>query len=333
MVTNIVRVSAAEVDASKKRLEDIAEDNNLTVQQVTEGYPLSNVKGDTLHRVSDRSRPPKIKTTTEFKANPTRNLLNQRGLIAETLPPTPIKDFQTQYIVSYPSYMFGDFLSWLINQHNNFPKWQLCKILPYSPSSERITWPFMQMQPKWFYFLDELSSVYIDGTQEAFDNLSNWDEMNQNVKKFSSKIHNDVHQSAWERNHPFQIPDVLGHTISVEGAEMIRAVMPNTKIIQMHIEDITGITYKTYRQRCQIPPKPHNRQPTSSQADKILAILDQLEYNNQLAPTEQDHIVYIDKIFNNDDSEYEKLCNFIDEDPIDDWKERTNIYLERILLT
>jgi len=191
----------------------------------------------------------------------------------------------------------------------------------------------MQMQPKWFYFLDELSSVYIDGTQEAFDNLSNWDEMNQNVKKFSSKIHNDVHQSAWERNHPFQIPDVLGHTISVEGAEMIRAVMPNTKIIQMHIEDITGITYKTYRQRCQIPPKPHNRQPSSSQADKILAILDQLEYNNQLAPTEQDHIVYIDKIFNNDDSEYEKLCNFIDEDPIDDWKERTNIYLERILLT
>ena len=57
-----------------------------------------------------------------------RNIVNGDGEIKLTIPTIPIKHYQTHYIVSYASYMYGDFIQWLINQHNNFPHY-------FSPSS------------------------------------------------------------------------------------------------------------------------------------------------------------------------------------------------------
>ena len=260
-----------------------------------------------------------------------RNIVNGDGEIKLTIPTIPIKHYQTHYIVSYASYMYGDFIQWLINQHNNFPHWQKMQIRPFSPVSHEISWPYVTMKPKWLYFLDDLSNIFIasdvarigDG-RSAEREFAHNDDKNYTVSKFASKIYTKdfskiyglnqlsrVGHPQQYRNAPFQTPDEIGHTVSAEGLEKIRAVVPNTKCIQLQIEDLGSDAFHTYTKR------------TSGDSQRILMILDDLEL--------PDFVLYVDKIFALDDGEYKRLLDFIEEDPIDNWKERVKIYTERVV--
>ena len=231
-----------------------------------------------------------------------RNLINGNGEIKLTIPTIPIKHYQTHYIVSYASYMYGDFIQWLINQHNNFPHWQKMQIMPFSPVVLKISWPYVTMKPKWLYFLDDLANICISYN----------DDKNYTVSKFASKIYNFGPDFWQDRNAPFQTPDQIGHTVSAEGLEKIRAIVPNTKCIQLQIEDLDSDAFHTYTKR------------TSGDSLRILMILDDLEL--------PDFVLYVDKIFALDDGEYKRLLDFIEEDPIDNWKELVKIYTENIIL-
>jgi hypothetical protein len=226
-----------------------------------------------------------------------RNLIDANGEIKFTIPTIPIKHYQTHYIVSYAAYMYGDFIQWLINQHNNFPHWQKMQIRPFSPDSPEISWPYVTLKPKWLYFLDDLANIFI-----ATKRRHNPDIKNYTVSKFASKIY---------RNPPFDAPDEIGHTVSSEGLEKIRSVVPNTKCIQLQIEDLSSDAFHTYTKR------------TSGDSQRILMILDNLEL--------PDFVLYVDKIFALDDGEYKRLLDFIEEDPIDNWKELVKIYTERVV--
>ena len=247
-----------------------------------------------------------------------RNLINGNGEIKLTIPTIPIKHYQTHYIVSYAAYMYGDFIQWLINQHNNFPHWQKMQIRPFSPVSHKISWPYVTMKPKWLYFLDDLANIWIGNGRTAEREFAHNDDKNYNVSKFASKIYglnqlSRVGHPQQYRNAPFQTPDQIGHTVSAEGLEKIRAVVPNTKCIQLQIEDLGSDAFHTYTKR------------TSGDSQRILMLLDDLEL--------PDFVLYVDKIFALDDGEYKRLLDFIEEDPIDNWKERVKIYTERVILS
>jgi hypothetical protein len=226
-----------------------------------------------------------------------RNLIDANGEIKFTIPTIPIKHYQTHYIVSYAAYMYGDFIQWLINQHNNFPHWQKMQIRPFSPDSPEISWPYVTLKPKWLYFLDDLANIFI-----ATKRRHNPDIKNYTVSKFASKIY---------RNPPFDAPDEIGHTVSSEGLEKIRAVVPNTKCILLQIEDLSSDAFHTHTKR------------TCGDSQRILMIL----YNLELP----DFVLYVDKIFALDDGEYNRLLDFIEEDPIYNWKELVKIYTEIVL--
>ena len=240
-----------------------------------------------------------------------RNLINGNGEIKFTIPTIPIKHYQTHYIVSYASYMYGDFIQWLINQHNNFPHWQKMQIRPFSPVSHKISWPYVAMKPKWLYFLDDLANISFLDFKSVHSSLTKYGDKNYTVSKFASKIYVRG-QASGDRNETFQTSDRVGHTVSAEGLEKIRAVVPNTKCIQLQIEDLGSDAFHTYTKR------------TSGDSQRILMILDDLEL--------PDFVLYVDKIFALDDGEYKRLLDFIEEDPIDNWKERVKIYTENIIL-
>ena len=241
-----------------------------------------------------------------------RNFINGNGEITHNIPMIPIKHYQTHYIVSYASYMYGDFIQWLINQHNNFPHWQKMQIRPFSPVSHKISWPYVALQPKWLYFLDDLANICIGSYPAYLSDIAHNGDKNYTVSKFASKIYN-FGPAFWQyRNVPFQTPDQIGHTVSAEGLEKIRAVVPNTKCIQLQIEDLGSDAFHTYTKR------------TSGDSQRILMILDDLEL--------PDFVLYVDKIFALDDGEYKRLLDFIEEDPIDNWKELVKIYTENIIL-
>ena len=241
-----------------------------------------------------------------------RNLIDANGEIKFTIPTIPIKHYQTHYIVSYAAYMYGDFIQWLINQHNNFPHWQKMQIRPFSPVSHKISWPYVALQPKWLYFLDDLANICIGSYPAYLSDIAHNGDKNYTVSKFASKIYN-FGPAFWQyRNVPFQTPDQIGHTVSAEGLEKIRAVVPNTKCIQLQIEDLGSDAFHTYTKR------------TSGDSQRILMILDNLEL--------PDFVLYVDKIFALDDGEYKRLLDFIEEDPIDNWKELVKIYTENIII-
>ena len=237
-----------------------------------------------------------------------RDIVNGHGEIKLTIPTIPIKHYQTHYIVSYASYMYGDFIQWLINQHNNFPHWQKMQIRPFSPVSHEISWPYVTMKPKWLYFLDDLSHIFIARGVLGDREFAHNDDKNYTVSKFASKIYA---KDFADTVAPFQTSDRVGHTVSAEGLEKIRAVVPNTKCIQLQIEDLGSDAFHTYTKR------------TSGDSQRILMILDDLEL--------PDFVLYVDKIFALDDGEYKRLLDFIEEDPIDNWKERVKIYTERVV--
>ena len=241
-----------------------------------------------------------------------RNFINGNGEITHNIPMIPIKHYQTHYIVSYASYMYGDFIQWLINQHNNFPHWQKMQIRPFSPVSHKISWPYVALQPKWLYFLDDLANICIGSYPAYLSDIAHNGDKNYTVSKFASKIYN-FGPAFWQyRNVPFQTPDQIGHTVSAEGLEKIRAVVPNTKCIQLQIEDLGSDAFHTYTER------------TNGDSQRVLMILDDLEL--------PDFILYVDKIFALDDEEYKRLLDFIEEDPIDNWKELVKIYTENIII-
>ena len=237
-----------------------------------------------------------------------RNLINGNGEIKFTIPTIPIKHYQTHYIVSYASYMYGDFIQWLINQHNNFPHWQKMQIRPFSPVSHKISWPYVAMKPKWLYFLDDLANISFLDFKSVHSSLTKYGDKNYTVSKFASKIYA---KDFADTVAPFQTSDRVGHTVSAEGLEKIKAVVPNTKCIQLHIEDLGSDAFHTYTER------------TNGDSQRVLMILDDLEL--------PDFILYVDKIFALDDGEYKRLLDFIEEDPIDNWKERVKIYTERVV--
>ena len=242
-----------------------------------------------------------------------RNLIDANGETKLIFgPKIPIKHYQTNYIVSYPSFMFGDFIQWLINQHNNFPHWQKMQIRPFSPVSNNISWPYVTMKPRWLYFMNDLANICIGDGAEARPEFTHNDDKNYTVSKFASRISGDLYQLSGDRNAPFQTSDRVGHTVSAEGLEKIKAVVPNTKCIQLHIEDLGSDAFHTYTER------------TNGDSQRVLMILDDLEL--------PDFILYVDKIFALDDGEYKRLLDFIEEDPIDNWKERVKIYTENIIL-
>lgn len=237
-----------------------------------------------------------------------RNFINGNGEIKHNIPMIPIKHYQTHYIVSYASYMYGDFIQWLINQHNNFPHWQKMQIRPFSPVSHKISWPYVAMKPKWLYFLDDLANISFLDFKSVHSSLTKYGDKNYTVSKFASKIYA---KDFADTVAPFQTSDRVGHTVSAEGLEKIRAVVPNTKCIQLQIEDLGSDAFHTYTKR------------TSGDSQRILMILDDLEL--------PDFVLYVDKIFALDDGEYKRLLDFIEEDPIDNWKERVKIYTERVV--
>ena len=232
-----------------------------------------------------------------------RNIIDANGETKLIFgPKIPIKHYQTHYIVSYAAYMYGDFIQWLINQHNNFPHWQKMQIRPFSPDSPEISWPYVTLKPKWLYFLDDLANICIGSYPAYLSDIAHNGDKNYTVSKFASKIY---------RNPPFDAPDEIGHTVSSEGLEKIRAVVPNTKCIQLQIEDLSSDAFHTHTKR------------TSGDSQRILMILDNLEL--------PDFVLYVDKIFALDDGEYKRLLDFIEEDPIDNWKELVKIYTERVV--
>ena len=253
----------------------------------------------------DSSNGVKVNATYMNVENGKRNLVNNEGETVHTLDAIPIKHHQTNYLISYPSYMFGDFIQWLINQHNNFPHWQKLQMKPFGPTSAEIAWPYVGMVPRWFYFLDDLDHVYIEPT--------GGEERDFNVSKFASKIWNDGVPLSHERVADFQSPDVMGHTIDAKGIEKIRAVVPNTKCIQLWIEDLGSDAFHTYTKRTK-----------KGESQRILMHLDDMEL--------PDFVLCVDKIFALDDGEYKRLLDFIEEEPLDNWKEQVKVYTEQVML-
>ena len=234
-----------------------------------------------------------------------RNYINENGEIHHTIPVVTIKDYQTNYIVSYPRLMFGDFIQWLINQHDNFPHWQKMQIKPCSPVSHNFSWPHVSITPRWLYFLDDLDNVCIG----YGDN----DDKNFSVSKFTSKIF-----LSDKENASFQMSDEIGYHFfdsSTGGLEKIRSVVPNTKCIQLQIEDLSSDAFRTYTKRT------YGDGGLNSQ--RIMMIQEDLELS--------DFVLYVDKIFALDDGEYKRLLEFIEEDPIDNWKELVKIYTENVI--
>ena len=159
--------------------------------------------------------------------------------------------------------------------------------------------------------MNDLANICIGDGAEARPEFTHNDDKNYTVSKFASRISGDLYQLSGDRNAPFQTSDRVGHTVSAEGLEKIRAVVPNTKCIQLQIEDLGSDAFHTYTKR------------TSGDSQRILMILDDLEL--------PDFVLYVDKIFALDDGEYKRLLDFIEEDPIDNWKERVKIYTERVV--
>ena len=167
------------------------------------------------------------------------------------------------------------------------------------------------MIPRWFYFVDDLTNVCIP--YGAVDR-------DLNVSKFASKIWNDGMTITHERNIGFQSPNIMGHHIWAEGVEKIRAVVPNTKVIQLYIEDLGSDAFHTYTKRTANKA----RNPRVKESQRIMMKLDDMEL--------PDFVLCVDKIFAFDDEEYKRLLNFIEEEPIDNWKEQVKIYTEQVMI-
>jgi len=45
-----------------------------------------------------------------------------------------------------------------------------------------------------------------------------------------------------------------------------------------------------------------------------------------------DFVLCVDKIFALDDGEYKRLLDFIEEEPLDNWKEQVKIYTKQVML-